>query len=301
MSEAARTPTPPAVINTQAQAIMPTRSFRRARKFLRHRLAVVGLSILVLLVLGAIFAEQVTPYDPYKINIRERLQAPSALHLLGTDDLGRDQLERVMLGGQVSLSVAFLSMLVSLCVGVTVGSLAGFYGGWVDNVLMRLTDFMFTFPPIVLAMIAVSVLGQTLPSLAFTIGIVSWMGLGRLVRASFLTLKQQDFVTAARALGANDFRLMFRHILPNVVGTIVVAITLGMARAILLESALSYLGLGIQVPIPSWGSMLYLAQSQLQLASWLPLSSGIMIFLSVLSINFVGDGLRDVLDPRTRA
>ena len=149
-------------------------------------------------------------------------------------------------------------------------------------------------------MLAVSVLGQTLPSLAFTIGIVSWMGLARLVRASFLSLKEQDFVLAARALGAQDFRLMFHHILPNIVGTIVIAITLGMARAILLESALSYLGLGIQVPIPSWGSMLYLAQSQLQSASWLPLSSGLMIFIAVLSINFVGDGLRDALDPRTK-
>jgi peptide/nickel transport system permease protein len=149
-------------------------------------------------------------------------------------------------------------------------------------------------------MLAVSVLGQTLPSLAFTIGIVSWMGLARLVRASFLSLKEQDFVLAARALGAQDVRLMFRHILPNIVGTFVIAITLGMARAILLESALSYLGLGIQVPIPSWGSMLYLAQSQLQSASWLPLSSGLMIFIAVLSINFVGDGLRDALDPRTR-
>lgn len=276
------------------------RSSRALRKFLRHRLAVIGTAILLVLVLGAIFAEQLTPYDPFRINMRERLQPPSEQHLLGTDDLGRDQLERLMLGGRVSLTVAFLSMMVALCVGVVVGSFAGFYGGWVDNVLMRMTDFMFTFPPIVLAMLAVSVLGQTLLSLAFTIGIVSWMGLARLVRASFLSLKEQDFVLAARALGAQDFRLMFLHILPNIVGTIVIAITLGMARAILLESALSYLGLGIQVPIPSWGSMLYLAQSQLQSASWLPFSAGLMIFLTVLSINFVGDGLRDALDPRTK-
>lgn len=290
----------PVDLSSPTARVTKGRSFRELRKFLRHRLAVIGMAILLALVLGAIFADQLTPYDPFRINMRERLQAPSELHLFGTDDLGRDQLERVMLGGQVSLTVAFLSMLVALGVGVLVGSLAGFYGGWVDNLLMRLTDFMFTFPPIVLAMLAVSVLGQTLPSLAFTIGIVSWMGLARLVRASFLSLKEQDFVLAARALGAQDFRLMFQHILPNIVGTIVIAITLGMARAILLESALSYLGLGIQVPIPSWGSMLYLAQSQLQSASWLPLSSGLMIFIAVLSINFVGDGLRDALDPRTK-
>lgn len=275
-------------------------SFRQVRKFLRHRLAVIGIVALMTLFLGAIFAEQLTPHDPYRINVRDRLQPPSSLHLLGTDDLGRDQLERVMLGGQVSLSVAFLSMLVSLIVGVAVGSISGFYGGWVDNLLMRFTDFMFTFPPIVLAMIAISVMGQTLPSIAFTIGIVSWMSLARLVRASFLSLKEQEFVTAARAIGATNSRLILFHILPNVVGTIIIAITLGMARAILLESSLSYLGLGIQVPIPSWGSMLYLAQSQLQLASWLPLSAGSMIFVAVLSINFVGDGLRDALDPRTK-
>lgn len=297
MTDATNTPVE---LSSQTARVTKRRSYRELRKFLRHRLAVIGIVILLALVLGAIFADQLTPYDPFRINMRERLQAPSELHLFGTDDLGRDQLERVMLGGQVSLTVAFLSMMVALCVGVLVGSLAGFYGGWVDNLLMRLTDFMFTFPPIVLAMLAVSVLGQTLPSLAFTIGIVSWMGLARLVRASFLSLKEQDFVLAARALGAQDFRLMFQHILPNIVGTIVIAITLGMARAILLESALSYLGLGIQVPIPSWGSMLYLAQSQLQSASWLPLSSGLMIFIAVLSINFVGDGLRDALDPRTK-
>ncbi len=270
------------------------------RKFLRHRLAVVGLVVLIALILSAAFAVHLTPYDAYKINMRDRLKPPSTLHLFGTDDLGRDQLERVMLGGQVSLSIAALSMVVSLLVGVTVGSLAGFYGGKVDNVLMRLTDLMFIFPPIVLAMIAVSVMGQTLPSVAVTIGVVSWMGLARLVRASFLSFKEQEFVTAARSLGAVNLRLMVRHILPNIVGTIIVVVTLGMARAILFESALSYLGLGIQVPIPSWGSMLYLAQNQLQSATWLPFTPGALIFLAVLSINFVGDGLRDALDPRSK-
>jgi ABC-type dipeptide/oligopeptide/nickel transport system permease subunit len=205
-----------------------------------------------------------------------------------------------MLGGQVSLAIAALSMIVSLIVGVTIGSLAGFYGGVVDNILMRLTDLMFIFPPIVLAMIAVSAMGHTLASVAITIGIVSWMGLARLVRASFLSYKEQEFVTAARSLGAVNVRLIIHHILPNIVGTIIVVVTLGMARAILFESALSYLGLGIQVPIPSWGSMLYLAQNQLQSATWLPLTPGALIFLAVLSINFVGDGLRDALDPRSK-
>lgn len=269
-------------------------------KFLHHRLAVLGLVSIVLLSLGAIFAVHLTPYDPFKINIRDRLRAPSVAHVLGTDDLGRDQLTRVMLGGQVSLAVGFLSMLVSLAVGVTVGSLAGYYGGRLDNSLMRLTDLMFTFPPILLAMIFVSLLGKTLVSLAVIIGFVSWMGLARLVRATFLSLKEQDFVVAARALGAPNRRIIVRHILPNVTGTIIVAITLGVARAILLESALSYLGFGVQVPIPSWGIMLYTAQGQLRTASWLSLSPGLMIFVAVLSINFVGDGLRDALDPRMK-
>ncbi len=270
------------------------------RKFLRHRLAVIGIVVLIALILSAALATHLTPYDAFRINMRDRLQPPSALHLFGTDDLGRDQLERVMLGGQVSLSIAALSMVVSLLVGVTIGSLAGFYGGVIDNALMRLTDLMFIFPPIVLAMIAVSALGQTLASVAITIGIVSWMGLARLVRASFLSYKEQEFVTAARSLGAVNLRLIVRHILPNIVGTIIVVVTLGMARAILFESALSYLGLGIQVPIPSWGSMLYLAQNQLQSATWLPFTPGALIFLAVLSINFVGDGLRDALDPRSK-
>jgi len=159
---------------------------------------------------------------------------------------------------------------------------------------------MFIFPPIVLAMIAVSVMGQTIFSVAVTIGIVSWMGLARLVRASFLSMKEQEFVTAARSLGANNLRIIIQHILPNITGTIIVVVTLGMARAILFESALSYLGLGIQVPVPSWGSMLYMAQNQLRNAVWLPLAPGAMIFLAVLSINFIGDGLRDALDPRSK-
>jgi peptide/nickel transport system permease protein len=276
-----------------------SRSFRRllVLKFLRHRLAVFGLTILILLSLGAIFVHAITPYDPYRINMGDRLQPPSIAHVLGTDDLGRDELARALLGGQVSLSVGLLAMLVSLIVGVTLGSLAGYFGGRVDNVIMRFTDLMFTFPPIILAMIAVTVVGQTLVALAVIIGIVSWMGLARLVRASFLSLKEQDFVTAAHALGAGDARIITLHILPNALGTIIVAATLGVARAILLESGLSYLGLGIQVPVPSWGSMLYIAQNQLTSATWLSMVPGLLIFAAVLSINFVGDGLRDALDP----
>jgi len=217
---------------------------------------------------------------------------------MGTDDLGRDEFARTMLGGRVSLSVGLISVVVALMVGLPIGSLAGFVGGRTDNVLMRFTDMMFAFPAMVLAMIFVAILGQRLSSLSLVIGLVSWMTIARLVRASFLSLKEEEFVTAARSVGASNGRIVLRHILPNSLGTIIVAATLGVARAIITESALSYLGLGIQAPIPSWGGMLYFAQNQLESATWLSVFPGLMIFLAVLSINFVGDGLRDAMDPR---
>ena len=269
------------------------------KKFSRHRLAALGLIVISVLVASAILVDVISPYDPLRINMRLRLQPPSLAHPFGTDDLGRDQLARSMLGGRVSLSVGMLAMAVSLIVGVSIGSIAGYFGGIIDNLLMRFTDIMFMFPPIVMAMIFVTIVGQTLTALAFVIGIVSWMGLARLVRASFLSLKEEEYVLAARAIGVGNARIMLRHILPNALGTIIVAATLGITRAILLESGLSYLGLGIQVPLPSWGSMLYLAQGQLTTATWLSIVPGLLIFASVLSINFVGDGLRDAFDPRT--
>jgi len=268
------------------------------RRFVRHRLAVGGLLLVLLLITGAVLAPVVTPYDPFRIDMPVRLQPPTAQHLMGTDDLGRDEFARTMLGGRVSLSVGLISVVVALMVGLPIGSLAGFVGGRTDNVLMRFTDMMFAFPAMVLAMIFVAILGQRLSSLSLVIGLVSWMTIARLVRASFLSLKEEEFVTAARSVGASNGRIVLRHILPNSLGTIIVAATLGVARAIITESALSYLGLGIQAPIPSWGGMLYFAQNQLESATWLSVFPGLMIFLAVLSINFVGDGLRDAMDPR---
>lgn len=268
------------------------------QKFFRHRLAVGGLIILLLLALGAVFANEITPYDPYRIDMRARIQPPSMQHLMGTDDLGRDELARAMLGGRVSLSVGLLAVVVALVVGASIGSIAGYYGGAIDNVLMRFTDVIFAFPAMILAMIFVALLGQTLSSLALVIGVVSWMGIARLVRAAFLSLKEEEFITAARCVGVGNVRIILRHILPNAFGPIIVAATLGVARAIIMESGLSYLGLGIQAPVPSWGGMLYFAQNQLDTASWLSIFPGLMIFIAVLSINFVGDGLRDAMDPR---
>jgi peptide/nickel transport system permease protein len=231
--------------------------------------------------------------NPSEIN-----RPPTFRHPLGTDDLGRDELTRILLGGRVSLSVGLLAVVIAVGFGTVIGSIAGFYGGHVGAALMRATDVVLSFPGLVLMMIFAALLGKGIAAIALVIGLTSWMTVARLVRASYISLKQQEFVAAAISLGARHRRIIIRHILPNAIGPIIVAATLGMAEAIVAESALSYLGLGIQVPIPSWGGMLNLAQNQLDSAMWLSVFPGLMIFVTVLSINFLGDGLRDVLDPR---
>jgi peptide/nickel transport system permease protein len=268
------------------------------QKFLRHRAAVASLVVLFILFLGAVLANVITPYDAFDIYPQAVNQPPSSEHLLGTDDLGRDEFTRVLLGGRVSLSVGVLAVLVALGVGTALGSIAGYFGGRIDNVLMRITDVMIAFPSLILMMIFAALLGKGVTSIALVIGITSWMTVARLVRSSFLSLKEQDFMMAAVSMGVPTGRIIIRHILPNAMGPIIVAATLGVADAIVAESGLSYLGLGIQVPIPSWGGMLNLAQNQLESAPWLSIFPGAMIFVAVLSINFIGDGLRDALDPR---
>ena len=268
------------------------------RRFLRHRVALVGLAVLLVLLVGSLLAPWIVPYDPNAIDLRARYQPPSWSHPMGTDDLGRDMLSRVLYGGRISLSIGVLSALVSVLVGTLLGALAGFFGRVVDGVIMRFTDLMLTFPPLLLLILLASLFGTSFLTIVLVISAVSWMNVARLVRASFLSLKEQDFVEAARALGAGPLRVMVRHILPNALSPIIVAATLGAAAAILTESTLSYLGLGIQPPTSSWGTMLQTAQSQISTAPWMSLFPGLMIFITVLSINFVGDGLRDALDPR---
>lgn len=268
------------------------------RKFLRHRAALTSLVVVAVLFLGAILANVITPYDPFEMNPKATNQPPSLAHPMGTDDLGRDELTRILLGGRVSLSVGLLAVLVALVIGTTLGSIAGYTGGNVDNVLMRVTDMMLAFPSLILMMIFAALMGKGVTSIAIVIGITSWMTVARLVRASFLSLREQDFTMAAVSVGVPTTRIVARHILPNAMGPIIVAATLGVAEAIVAESGLSYLGLGIQVPVPSWGGMLNLAQNQLESAPWLSIFPGAMIFVAVLAINFVGDGLRDALDPR---
>lgn len=268
------------------------------RRFLRHKLALVSLGTLAIFVLSALLAPWISPYDPNEIDLRVRYAPPSPAHPLGTDDLGRDLLSRLIWGGRISLSIGILSALVAVSFGTLLGALAGYYGRWLDGVIMRFTDLMLTFPPLLLLILLASLFGTSFLTIVLVISAVSWMNVARLARASFLSLKEQDFVEAARALGAGSGRIIFKHILPNALSPIIVAATLGAAAAILTESTLSYLGLGIQPPTSSWGTMLQTAQKEIRLAPWTSIFPGLMIFLTVLGINFMGDGLRDALDPR---
>jgi peptide/nickel transport system permease protein len=277
------------------------------RRFVRHRLAAGSAVVLVILTMISLFAF-VSPHDPARINSQNRLDPPSSTYWFGTDMLGRDVMTRLMYGGRVSLAVGLLATAVALAIGTTVGALAGFYGGTVDNLLMRVVDVFLSFPSLFVLIVLGSILrgsefahlaGGLLP-LAVIIGLLSWMTVARVVRATFLSLKEVEFVEAARSMGAGTGRLIVRHILPGAVGPIVVQGTLQVAWSILTESGLSYLGFGIQPPTPSWGNMLNDAQSFMLRNPWLAVYPGALIFLTVMSINYVGDGLRDALDPRSR-
>lgn len=268
------------------------------RRFLRHRLAVTGLFVVVALVSSAVFAPYIVPYDPNRINLNTMYEPPSQTHWFGTDELGRDMLSRVIYGGRVSLTVGISAILFAVIVGTLLGSLAGFYGRFTDSVIMRLTDLALTFPPLLILILLAALFGTSLTTMIFVIAAVSWMTVTRLVRASFLALREQIFIEAARVQGASSARIIFRHILPNAVSPIVVAATLGTASAILTESTLSFLGLGVQPPTATWGNMLQTAQDQMVIAPWTALFPGLMIFLTVMVINFVGDGLRDAFDLR---
>ena len=279
------------------------RTFRSIvwRSFRRNRLAPVGSLVLLILVLAAIFAPQVTGgRDPYATDLRHFRAAPSAVHPLGTDAIGRDVFARLVYATRVSLSVGLVAVAIYLVIGTVLGVIAGNLGGPVDGVIMRIADVVLSFPSLMLIIVIVSVIGPSIYNVMLVIGLLGWPAVCRLVRGNALSLRERDFVTAARAAGAGTTRTAFRHILPNTMGEIIVAGTFGVAAAILTEAGLSFLGLGVQPPMASWGNMLIDAQSLTILESmpWLWLPPGLMIALSVLSINFVGDGLRDALDPR---
>ena len=267
-------------------------------RFRRHKPALLGLVVVTLLTLASVVGPSLVPYSPTKTNLSAMLEPPSAAHWMGTDDLGRDLMTRVLHGGRVSLAVGVLAVALAITIGTTVGALAGYYGGLLDNVLMRLVDFMISLPALFVLIMLATIWGTKPVTIVLVIGALRWMGTSRLVRGAFLSLREREFVEAARCLGASSGRIMVRHILPNAIGPIIVAATLGVAGAILAESSLSFLGLGIQPPMASWGNMLRTAQDLMTRAPWTAFFPGLMIFLTVLSMNYIGDGLRDALDPR---
>jgi peptide/nickel transport system permease protein len=271
------------------------------RRFRRHKAGLVALVVLILEVLVALAAPVLIPrelaIDPSPLNI---LQSPSGEHWLGTDEVGRDIFARLIYASRISLSIGFLAVVVAIIVGTSVGALAGYFGGWFDNALMRVTDAILSIPALFFLIVLSVTLGPSVRTMIVVIGLLSWMELARIIRANVLSLKRREFVEAARTMGARSERIIRRHILPNTLAPIVVAATLGVGNALLTEASVSYLGLGVQPPQPSWGNMLYNAQSYFFNAPWITLYPGIMILITVLCINFVGDGLRDALDPRLK-
>ena len=275
------------------------------KRFRKHPGAIVGVVVLLILILAVIFVP-LSPYDPEVSSMSERLQPPSLVHPMGTDALGRDLMTRVLYGGRVSLTVGLLVVVISLSIGVPTGALAGYYGGWLDSVLMRITDTFLSLPALLVLILLSAILREvdfplfesnSMLTIALVIGILSWMTFARLVRAIFLTLREMDFVSATRALGGSDLRIIANHILPNSIGPIIVEATLELGYAIIEESGLSFLGFGIQPPTPSWGNLLSNAQENFTKYPWLAIFPGLMIFLAIISVNYIGDGLRDAFDP----
>lgn len=270
------------------------------RKFFKHKLAVVGLVLFCLFVLMAIFAPVLAPNDPYSVN-SEFEAKPSMEHLLGTDQVGRDILSRLIYASRVSLSVGVGAVAIYITIGTILGAVAGYYGKWVDMVIMRVTDVFMSFPYLMVILVLVSILGPSLSNIIWVLGVLGWPAIARLVRGSVLSIKEMDYVKAGVALGYSTPRVLFQHILPNCLAPILVNATFGIAFAIIMEASLSFLGMGVQPPTASWGNMLTEAQSLTVLATqpWLWVPPGIMILLAVLSINFMGDGLRDAMDPKS--
>lgn len=269
-------------------------------RFRKHRVAMAGGIVVLLFISAAIFAPILTPYEFDQIDLYKRKQPPSWPHPMGTDELGHDVLTRLLHAGRISLTVGFSAAIASAVFGTLVGALSGFYGGRLDNVLMRFTDIMFSLPDLPILIILSRYMGGSVLGIILVLSVFAWMSTARLVRGELLKLRTQDFTDAARALGASDSRILVRHLVPNTLAPVIVAATLTVGGAILSEAALSFLGIGIQPPTPSWGNMLQNAQDFIWTTPWLAVWPGAMIFLTVLCFNFLGDGLRDALDPRLK-
>lgn len=287
-----------AMAATDGTATAPPGVWARMR---RHRAGVAGFVLLAAIVLFCLVGPLLSPFDPNRIELTVRDLGPGWTHWMGTDELGRDQLTRVMVGGQLSIATGLATMVLTVLLGVAVGATAGYFGGWVDGALMRLVDAFYSVPGLFVLIVVVATLGASFWTIAITLSLLNWMGTARLVRGSVLSLKQQEFVEAARVLGAGHSRIVFMHLVPNALGPVVVSATLNVAVAILAESTLSFLGLGFQPPDATWGRMLQEAQVPVVRDGhwWRGFFPGLLIFLTVLSINFIGDALRDAFDPRS--
>jgi peptide/nickel transport system permease protein len=284
-------------------ASLQGRRFRESifwRQFRRNQLAMGSGVVVLLLSLAALLAQWLAPYDPSAYDVRQILLPPSFAHWLGTDQIGRDVLSRMLYGARISMAVGFVSVGIAVVVGTLIGSVAAYYGGRVDELLMRFVDLMLNFPRLFLLLTLIALLRPSIWIIMAVIGLTGWMGLARLVRSEILSLKEREFVLSARALGAMDRRIMFRHILPNALVPVLVSATLGVAGAILAESGLSFLGLGVQPPTPSWGNILNEGRANIEIAWWLSVFPGMAILVTVLAYNLLGEGLRDALDPRLR-
>jgi peptide/nickel transport system permease protein len=270
------------------------------KAFARNRLAVLGGIVVACLATAAVLAPVLAPWDPNRPDVRKILDSPSGRHLLGTDQLGRDVLSRMLYGARVSLAVGFVSVGIAAAIGIMLGAAAGYHGGGVDASIMRLVDLMLVFPRFFLLLAVLAFLKPSIWTIMVVIGLTGWMGVARLVRAEFLALKEREFVVWSQAVGAGAFRIIWRHILPNAMAPVLVAMTLGIPAAILTESGLSFLGLGVQPPSATWGNILNEGKDAIELAWWLSVYPGVAILVTVLSYNLLGEGIRDALDPRLR-
>lgn len=271
------------------------------KKILANPLAKAGFVIIMLVFALAVLAPWIAPYDPDAIDVKAILLSPSWQHWMGTDGLGRDVMSRMLYGGRISLLVGLVAVGISTAIGILLGALAGYYRGWVDILIMRLVDIMLSIPSFFLILAVIAFLTPNIINIMIVIGLTSWMGVTRLVRAEFMSLSQREFILASKTLGAKDFRLIFKHLLPNSLTPIIVSAVLGVASAVLMESGLSFLGLGVQAPQASWGNILTDGKEYIQFAWWLSLFPGMAILMTVLGYNLLGEGLRDALDPRSES
>ena len=270
------------------------------KRFKYNKLAVLGGIVVICLVTFAILAPHITPYNPNSINVQHILEPPTTSHPFGTDDLGRDILSRIIWGSRISLSVGFVAVGISTFIGVILGAITGYYGGWIDRIIMRFVDIMLSIPTFFLLLAVIAFLEPGISNIMIVIGLTSWMGVTRLVRAEFLSVKEREFTQSARAIGAGDMRIIFRHILPNAIAPVLVSAVLGVAGAILVESALSFLGIGVQPPTASWGNILTIGKDNIEIAWWLSVFPGLAILITVLAYNLLGEGIRDAIDPRMK-